>query len=294
MTAPDYQNLIDAKTWDFIHKTADFYPADSADLAIDAQRAVYDRMCRAFHHGTPAGVTAQDRSVAGVPTRIYHSAPPCLTLAYFHGGGFVVGGLDSHDDVCAEICAATGFRVISVDYRLAPEHRHPAAFKDCLAVTLAMAAEFGPLLLAGDSAGGALAASVAHAVRGQLEIRGQVLIYPGLGGNRDIGSYLIHAHAPMLTREDVQFYATMRHAGPEPVNDPTAAVLQDTDFTDLPPTVIFSAECDPLADDGRTYHDLIAAAGGHAEWHLETGLVHGYLRARHSVPRAAASFARTH
>lgn len=293
MRLPDYQSLIDVPTWDFINRTADYYPPDAVNLSIAEQRAVYDQLCRTFHQGTPTGVTLRDQSMGGVPCRVYEKASATVTVVYLHGGGFVVGGLESHDDVCAEICQNTGFRVVSVDYRLAPEHRHPAAFDDSLAATRAVAARYPtPILLAGDSAGGALAASVAHAGRGTLDIRGQVLIYPGLGGDRDRGSYLTHAHAPMLTRDDVLFYASIRYSGPEPTADPTANALQDTDFAHLPPTVIISAECDPLADDGRCYRDKILAAGGRAEWYVEPGLVHGYLRARHSVPRAAASFAR--
>lgn len=288
MTDPDYQSLIDAPTWAFIRETAAHYPADAVGMTIGDQREVYDRMCRAFHRGHPPGIMAKDETVAGVPIRHYAGAGP--TVLYFHGGGFVVGGLDSHDDVCAEICAATGLRVVSVDYRLAPEHRHPAAYDDCLAVTRALA-EAGPVILAGDSAGGSLAASVALACR-DLPVLGQVLVYPGLGGNRERGSHVTHAHAPMLTRDDVAFYAAIRHPGPEPERDPTASALQADDFAGLPPAVIFSAECDPLADDGRDYRDALLAAGVEAEWHLEAGLVHGYLRARASVPRAAASFAR--
>lgn len=294
MTQPDYQTLIDAETWAFIHETEKWYPPDAIGMTIAEQRAVYDRMCRAFHRGTPEGVSTTDRAFGGVPCRVYEKGAGTVTVLYFHGGGFVVGGLESHDDVCAEICAATGLRVVSADYRLAPEHRHPAHFDDCLAVTRAVAAEYGPrLVLAGDSAGGALAASVVHATRGTgLDVLGQVLIYPGLGGNRDAGSYLTHAHAPMLTREDVLFYDRIRHDGPPPRNDPTAAVLQDSDFAGLPPTVVIVAECDPLADDGHVYCDRIRAAGGRAECIVEAGLVHGYLRARRTVTRARDSFAR--
>ena len=289
MHTPDYQSLIDPATWRFIDATNACYPADTSRLTIAEQRDIYDRMCRTFHRGHPAGVVATDGHLGGVRVRTYAVATASGTLIYLHGGGFVVGGLDSHDDVCAEICAATGLRVVSVDYRLAPEHRHPAAYDDALAATRAAAWE-GPLLLAGDSAGGTLAASVAHALRGQ--IAGLVLIYPGLGGDRGRGSYLTHAQAPMLTRDDVLFYGAIRHAGAEPDDDPTAAVLHDIDFTGLPPAVIFSAECDPLADDGRDYRDAVCAAGGQADWVLERGLVHGHLRARVTVPRAAASFVR--
>ena len=182
MTRPDYQSLIDAPTWDFIRRSGEFYPPDTTAMTIADQRAVYGRMCRAFHQGTPPGISHHDQLLGAVPVRYYEARSMPATVVYFHGGGFVVGDLDSHDDVCAEICAATGFRVISVDYRLAPEHPHPAAYDDCLHATRAIATRHpGPLVLAGDSAGAALAASVCHAARtGGPIIAGQVLIYPGL------------------------------------------------------------------------------------------------------------------
>jgi len=289
MSQTDYQTLIDAPTWAFIAATAQSYPADTASMTIADQRKIYDAMCRRFHRGYSDGVTAQDLQVAGVPCRDYPGAWPAVV--YLHGGGFVVGGLHSHDDICAEIRAVIGLRVMSVDYRLSPEHKHPAAYDDALAVARALLAD-GPILLVGDSAGGTLAAACAHALRGAPDLRGQVLIYPGLGGDRTQGSYLTHAHAPMLTRDEAKFYAGIRFAGPEPRDDPTAAPLHDTDFTTLPPTVAISAECDPLADDALHYCDRLTRAGVRAHLILEPGLVHGYLRARATVPRAAASFAR--
>lgn len=290
MTAIDYQNLIDAPTWNFIARTEANYPVDTASRSIADQRAIYDTMCRSFHRGYPVGVTARDETFGGVPCRIYPGALP--TVVYLHGGGFIVGGLHSHDDVCAEISARTGFQVISVDYRLTPEHPHPAAYVDVLAATRS-AAQLGPFILAGDSAGGSLAASVAHSMRRDSPAAGLVLIYAGLGGSLDQGSYLTHANAPTLTRDDVNFYAKARHQnGVIPTNDPTAYALHDTDFTGLPPTFAFSAECDPHADDSRDYCARITAAGGQAIWRLEPGLVHGYLRARASVPRAAQGFDR--
>lgn len=291
---PDYATLIDAETWTFIRDSESWYPPETASYSIERQREIYDAMCRAFHRGYPAGVTAQDQPMGGVPCRIYETATPKVTVIYFHGGGFVVGGLHSHDDVCAEICAATLARVVSVDYRLAPEHRHPAHFEDALAATLATARLYpGPMLLVGDSAGGNLAAAVAHATRAAgLTLLGQVLIYPGLGGDRSKGSYLTHALAPMLTRDDVEFYVKVRFAeGIEPPGDATASPLQDHDCTRLPPTLIFAAECDPLCDDAAAYAAKIRHAGGHAHVQLEPGLVHGYLRARGTVARARNSFA---
>ncbi len=289
----DYADLIDAETWAFIERTASHYPEDATGLGIDEQRAVYDRMCRAFHAGRPEGVTTQDMALGDVPVRVYETGTPAATVVYFHGGGFVVGGLDSHDDVCAEICDVTGFRVISVDYRLAPEHRHPAAFEDALTAVRHTAARWpGPLVLAGDSAGATLAAAVAHATRGEITLAGQVLIYGAFGGDMNRGSYLTHAHAPMLSRDDILFYMSVRHGDAPPADDPTALPLCDRDFTGLPPSVLVAAECDPLADDSRTYAKAINAAGGQALLIEEAGLVHGYLRARHSVARAARSFQR--
>lgn len=290
MPEPDYQSLIDAPTWAFIRQSEAAYPPDTATLTIADQRAIYDRMCRAFHRGYPPGVQAEDRRIAGVPCRVFAGAAP--VVLYLHGGGYVVGGLESHDDVCADIRARTGLSVVCADYRLSPEHLHPAAFDDACAVARALGAG-GPILLCGDSAGGNLCAATAHALRGSgVEILGQVLIYPGLGGDVDRGSYLTHAHAPMLTREDVLFYKDIRHGGPPPAGDATVSPLQDSDFSGLPPTLAIAAECDPLADDARDYTAALTAAGGTARAVEEPGLVHGYLRARTTVPRAAASFTR--
>jgi len=221
----DYATLIDAETRDFIRRTDTFYPPDTVDWSVADQRDVFNTMCRAFHQGYPPGITATDAPMGGVPCRVYETTGVMpATVVYLHGGGFVVGGLDSHDDVCAEIAATTGFRVVSADYRLAPEHRHPAHFNDALAAVLAAAAAYpGPFLLCGDT---------------------------------------------------------------------TCAPLQDRRFDGLPPTVIITAQCDPLASDGPAYAEAITAAGGHAECHEEAGLVHGYLRARSTVTRARNSFAR--
>jgi acetyl esterase len=251
-------------------------------------------MCRDFRQPRPAGVETEDRHAEGVPVRIYTAGDPTRTVVYLHGGGFVVGGLDSHDDVCAEICAQTGYRIVAVDYRLCPEHVHPAQFQDAWTAVQWAAREFGdPLVLAGDSAGGNLAAAVSHHARGRLDgILGQVLIYPGLGGDRSKGSYIEHAQAPLLTLDDIVFYEKVRCGGPPPQNDPTYAPLQDTDFTGLPPTVVVTADCDPLRDDGPDYCARIKKAGGTAHCINEAGLVHGYLRARSSVKRAADSFER--
>jgi acetyl esterase len=292
----NYSDLIDEEVWAFIAKTAESYPDDAVDNSVGEQRRVYDVMCQAFAQPYPDGVTASDQSAGGVPVRVYSAGTPDRTVMYFHGGGFVVGGLHSHDDVCAEICARTGYRLVSVDYRLAPEHSHPAAFDDCWTATVWAAKEFGdPLVLSGDSAGGNLAACVAHHARGRLDgILGLVLIYPGLGGDGSAPSYRENANAPLLSAAEMAFYERVRLAeGQEkPTDDPTYAPLLDSDYADLPPTVIISADCDPLRDDAPAYAARLRAAGVRVHWINEPGLVHGYLRARHMAGRARESFER--
>lgn len=285
---------IDPETRAFIRRTLDLMPADARQRDLAGQRRAYADLCRAFNRGRPEGVAVTDVLASGVPCRLYVAGDPSVTVVWFHGGGFVMGGLDSHDDICAEICGETGYRVLSVDYRLAPEHKHPAAFNDALTATRWAAAEFGdPLVLAGDSAGGNLAAAVAHAMRGHAESAlGQVLIYPVLGADPDTPSAIEHADAPLLSRDDLIYFRDVRLAGPVPDDDPTFAPLLDADFADLPPTVVVTADCDPLRDDGRIYVERITDAGGQAAWIDEEGLVHGFLRARSSVERAQHSFER--
>lgn len=297
LTEADYAKLIDAETREFIRKTDSFYPPDTISMGIADQREIYDRLCRAFRRGYPDGIVAKDRNADGVPVRCYEKAgaETVAVVLYFHGGGFVVGGLDSHDDICAEICDQTGFAVVSVDYRLAPEHLHPAAYEDCMAAFNWARQEYGkPLVLVGDSAGGTLAATVAHNTRNMTGVIGQVLIYPELGGLKETGSYCSHANAPLLTYDDVKFYSDIRvrGSGMDVSGDATYLPLSGTDFTGLPPTVAISAECDPLCDDAEDYCLAIQQTGGQAVWIKEVGLVHGYLRARYSVARARDGFER--
>jgi acetyl esterase len=296
----DYKKLIDAETLAFIERTNAYYPPDTIDYPIERQREIYDRLCREFFAGYPEDVTAEDSTFATptheIPIRIYWNSTPDASamVLYLHGGGFMLGGFDSHDDVCAEVCARTGYDVVAVDYRLAPEHRHPASFDDAMsAFEWATSAYEVPVLLCGDSAGGNLAAAISHATRGHKRRPvGQVLVYPTLGGDRSKGSYVAHAEAPMLTMRDIVFYDGIRTGARDVSGDITYMPMNDADFSNLPPTVIITAECDPLSSDGEAYGSRVVAAGGKAWWFEEPGLVHGYLRGRHTIGRARTSFSR--
>ncbi|CDX24763.1 Lipase (Esterase) [Mesorhizobium sp. ORS 3324] len=295
-----YAALLDAELWSYIDKVNGWYPPEIMAAPIAEQRAVYNRMCAAFHRGRPEGVTSSDCLVASsahaIPVRRYRMADSAAAaiVVYYHGGGFVLGDLDSHDDICAEICAGTGFEVVSADYRLAPEHLHPASFDDALAVFEWVAATSAlPILLCGESAGGNLAAAVAQATRRHARHAiGQMLIYPELGGHETGRSHVEHPEAPLLSLADIDFYRGTRSAPRQSPDDPTFSPLRDRDFSGLPPTVIVTAECDPLSSDGEAYRDKIRAAGGCASWREEPRLVHSFLRARPTVPRAADAFAR--
>ncbi len=291
----DYTELLDEEIQAYIARCDALYPPDAIDLDIAGQRRVYDAMCADFDRGRPAGVVVTDEPHAGLPCRRYETSPSAATVIYYHGGGFVVGGLDSHDSICAEICAETGLRVVAVDYPLAPENSYPEDFNAAWQAYLAISAAYpGSIVLAGDSAGGNLCAAISHKARGGDAAKpiGQVLIYPGLGGALDWPSYVDHAEAPALTRADIEFYMTIRSGGAAITGDPQYAPLHDTDFSALPPTVTVIAECDPIASDGVVYTERLRAAGGQAHLITEKGLIHGYLRAREMSRKAADSFAR--
>lgn len=280
--------ISDPQVLAFITATESAYPAD-ANIATPAEnRRYYDAMCAQFRGPRPDGLVVRDAVIADVSCRIYGAETVPFVL-YLHGGGFVVGGLDSHDDVCAEVADATGLQVIAVDYRLTPEHRWPAPLDDARAVWRAVSR---PGIVMGDSAGGLLAAGLSLAERGAdapFAPLGQVLIYPGLGGTGDAASYRENAEAPLLRASDVGAYHKLLH-GDGPVSDPFARPLLVPDLTDAPPAFIVSADVDPLRDDARDYALRLRQAGVSVQYRNEAQLPHGYLRARRSCDRARISF----
>jgi len=287
----------------FIERTAAIYSGHSTSLTPSEQRQIYDRYAAAFTPALPDNVATQDaafQSRAGhsIALRLYrnrasrHKTPPG-TVLYFHGGGFVLGSLDSHQVMTARIAADTGLDVIAVDYRLAPEHRAPAAHDDCLEVTLAALAGRLPfdlqsgatLQLAGDSAGATLAASVAMRLRddGIVGLRGLALVYPMLGTDPQPPARETEAHAPMLKLADVHAFRDF-YWGTHPPYPAWTIPLDATRFDSLPPTLAIGVEHDPLRDDARVFAERIHAAGGEARLWIGAGLVHGCWRAIESSP----------
>ena len=272
----------------------------STDTSIVQQRESYEKICQHFCYPCPAGITSSDHQVEGrhgdINIRRYHNQASDESdgqIIFIHGGGFILGSLDSHDDICAELSAATGLDAVSIDYRLSPEYHHPVHLDDVEDAFQACRAE-KPILV-GISAGATLSAALCHRLRDStLRPHGQVLIYPSLGGDLfDLESYKTNAHAPLLSTEDILFYRKVRCVdGVLPVDDPEYYPLLAEDFNNLPTTVVFSADVDPLRDDARLYVEQINNSSGKASWINEAGLIHDYLRARHTSVKAADSFRR--
>ena len=269
-----------------------FYPPDAVTASIEQQRAWYDAFCASFNPPDPAGLRFEDGEIAGVPVRYFHPSvqKTACCLLYFHGGGFVVGSRDSHHAICAEIAEFCGAELISVDYRLAPEHVWPAASDDGYAVMRKLLKRGHRLVVIGDSAGANIAAGLmvrAHRDGVVHNIAGQVLLYPALGGDMTTGSYVEMAQAPGLTTQDVQYYRDILQA---PEDDAVAHPLKADDVSDLPQAYISAAFFDPLRDDGRNYAAKLARAGVNVIYREEPQMVHAWLRARNMSAGARSGF----
>lgn len=235
----------------------------------------------------------EDRNIPGpageLPVRIYTPPGdgPHPMLMYFHGGGFVLCNLDTHEKICRALSTESGCIVVSVDYRLAPEHRYPAAVEDCLAATrwaAAHAAELGGdpvrMAVAGDSAGGNLAAVVALRARdeGGPDLRGQLLIYP-ITDHYEPGtpSYRENAEGYFLTQKGMQWFLD-HYLGEEfDRTDPNVFPLHAGALEALPPALVITAGFDPLRDEGILYAERLRKAGVdtvHRHWE---GMIHGFF-----------------
>ncbi|MBP1883396.1 alpha/beta hydrolase [Sinorhizobium mexicanum] len=269
-----------------------FCPADAVDASIELQRRWYDALCAEFDAPSPVGLTRRDERVGGrIPVRHYQPGDVATDtrIFYIHGGGFVVGSLESHDAICAELADGTSAELVSVDYRLAPEHVWPAAFEDCYEVLQNLIAGGRPVVVVGDSAGGNLTAGIVLKAKaeGLSGIIGQVLIYPALGGDLVSGSYIEMADAPGLTTADVGYYRDILKA---PADNAFAHPLKASDLSGLPPAYITAANFDPLRDDARNYAARLAQAGVNVTYREEPQMIHAWLRARHMSPGAEEGF----
>jgi acetyl esterase len=239
----------------------------------------------------PLGVQADARA------SVRHE-PNLPVVVYFHGGGWVLGGLETHDHLVRELSNAVGAVVVSVDYRLAPEHPFPAAVHDAWAATCYVAqhaaelgADPGRVAVAGDSAGGNLAAVTALRAREERgpDLAYQLLICPVTDCDLERPSYREPDECFFLTRTHMQWYWDLYVADPARRTDPWCAPLRAEDLSGLPPAYVGTAELDPLRDEGREYAERMAASGGDVEHRCFAGLAHGFSNVSELLPPAAAA-----
>ncbi len=283
---PQIRQVIDALA------ASDFAPVHLQ--TPEEARAQYVRMVEA-RGIVPAPVGAiEERTIPGpageLPVRIYRPAPDTgdlPALVYFHGGGHVVGNLDTHDAVARNLCNGAGCVVVSVDYRLAPEDKFPAAAEDALAA-VRWCAERGsgigvdPLRMAvgGDSAGGNLAAVAALMARdaGGPAIRLQVLVYPVVDYGCDTESYRTYADGyGMLDARSMRWFRDHYLRDEADRLDWRAAPLRAADLSGLPPALVLTAERDILHDEGEAYAQRLRAAGVDVEYRDCEGMIHGFF-----------------
>ncbi|HEY0630882.1 MAG TPA: alpha/beta hydrolase [Thermoleophilaceae bacterium] len=214
-----------------------------------------------------------------VPMRIYRtSGDATATLMFIHGGGFVIGDLDSYDAQCRILCARAGVTVVSVDYRLAPEHPFPAGVEDALAAfDWVVEHEAGPIVVGGDSAGGNLSTVTAQARR-DSGIAAQLLIYPAADLANEYPSMEENGKGLFLTRDDMDWFHHHYLGEDEAArSDPRASPLLADDLSGLPPALVYTAQYDPLRDAGDAYAEALAAAGVKVIHRCFEGLVHGFF-----------------
>ncbi len=266
------------------------------DLPVQAGREMYRAMQP--EAGEIAVGSIEDVDAAGVPARVYRPAGdgPFAVTMMFHGGGWVIGDLVTADCQSREVCNGAATLVVSVDYRLAPEHCFPAAADDCYAATgwaVEHAADYGGdprrLAVAGDSAGGNLAAVVAQMARDRQgpTIAFQLLVYPVTDGvHFETASYRDNGDGFLLTADSMHWFWNHYAPNVEDRRNPYASPLLAGDFSNLPPALVMTAEFDPLRDEGEAYAHKLEAAGVPVELVRYDGFIHGFFGQTRTIAAA--------
>ncbi len=268
-----------------------------SDMTPDEARASYLALAQLFP-GTEEVGSVSDRSVPGpageIPVRVYTPSGASGALpvvVFYHGGGFVIGDLDSHDRECRAICNKANCIVVAVHYRLAPEAPFPAAFEDAYAALEWVgenAAHLGGdpmrIAVAGDSAGGNLSAAVAIHARdhGGPKLCFQLLVYPAVDASGDATTYPSleeNREGPFLTLDTMQwFMGNYMKSKPDPTTDARLSPIKAKSHADLPPALVVTAEFDPLRDEGRAYAKKLEAAGVAVQFHEYDGMAHIFFQ----------------
>jgi acetyl esterase len=260
-------------------------------LSPEQARDEYRRMLLKTEIVPPRVGDVSDLAVPGPagPMRLRRYVPENAggaAILFIHGGGCVIGDIESHDVFCRTLCHDTEATVFSLDYRLAPEHPFPAAVEDSVAALAwlsheasALGLEQERIAIAGDSAGGGLAAVALHETKGRLAapVRAQVLIYPALDLRGRLPSRKELAHHLPLPQDMIQWFFGHYFGHAWPITDPRAIPALYEDYAELPPALIITAGHDPLRDEGAEYADRLAAAGVPVDYECCEGTIHGFM-----------------
>ena len=275
------------------------------ELPIDQVRKAFRELWTPAMTGDPVPLPRiQDVTIPGpgtsIPARVYASdaARPRPLMLYFHGGGYVKGGLAECDAFCRNLAHLTRHIVLSIDYRLAPEHRFPAALDDAIAATTwaathagELGAAPGPVVLCGESAGGNLAAVTCQQLRSssQVAIRQQVLLQPVIDFTLSYPSIAMPAAECLVPRADLAWYYRTYSGDLCEPTDPRVSPIFAADLSGLPPALIIAAEYDTLRDEAQAYAERLNAAGTAARYICAKGMVHGFLQMRGLVREAESA-----
>lgn len=286
---PEIQTIVDA------------LPARSfADVGVAKARAAHAAGAAARPPGPDLAEVAE-LELGGVPTTRYTpTGADGAAVVFFHGGGWVLGSRTTHDGTARYLAEHSGATVYSVEYRLAPEHPFPAAFDDAVAAASALldgaetAIDRQRIAVAGDSAGGNLAAAAAIALRHRTSsaLRAQLLVYPALDATMSQASYREFADGPFMTAQDMawfyQQYAPEDATGGA-VDDWRLSPITADDLSDLPPTLVITASHDVLRDEGEAYAQALASAGVEASAARHLGATHGFFGWFHATTPSRAA-----
>lgn len=294
---------LDSRTQWFLRLLARSGQQPLRALGVAQSRREFD-MFMTVMGGRPLPVGAiLDRTIAGpsgrLRVRLYRPAGAVArllpTILFFHGGGFVIGSLEGYDLPCRYFCARTGCAVVAVDYRLAPEHKFPAAIEDGVAAFRWLATDGHTLgidpariVVAGDSAGGTVAAVVAQEMRGAAMAPClQWLIYPATDLSEQRPSHESCGEGFLLTLSDMEWFREQYLDGLAQAADPRVSPLRAADLSGLPPALVFTAGFDPLRDEGEAYVTRLADSGVKTVHREFDSLIHGFVCMRGALPAAA-------
>jgi acetyl esterase len=289
--------VLDPQIAEVLRKAAEAGASPVEELTPEENRANYVKTCKEQFGPVDEVHAVEDMDADGVPVRVYRptdTTEPQRALVYFHGGGFVIGSIETHDGITRALARRAECIVVSVDYRLAPEHHYPAALDDCWAATkwvIANAEKLGidpdRIGVGGDSAGAALATIVARKGRDAgTPFAVQLLVYPTTTCRQEAPSYSMYAFGYGLTRDAMAWFWRQYIGDHDGGDDPDISPAALQDLRRMPRAIVITAEADILRDEAESYAQRTFLAGVDTEGYCYDGMVHGFLRMAGVVDRS--------